>query len=738
MPAARPDADSAPRPPDRAGHRLAGVAWPLGLAISVALCALIPLLGNPNFYFYADTPEGAFGQWYELGQHVRAGNLPLMNPAVWMAGNYVAEGQWGLFNPFVLAVALAVSAAPDAVAISSAVKIVTLVIGALGAYTLAREVGASRAWAFVAGVGAPFAGFTLFMDASSWVTNQFVWAFWLWSAAAILAHARRGVGFWAPAVATYLLVTVGYLQGTVMLILFYVVSLGEAGVRRQWDRFGRIFLTGVAAGLVAFAVYLPGLLTSSVTTRTSSVKNDGFMVLTMTGLATAGTPSSAGPLSGWWGEFSDIPLLYIAWFLPLLALTVPSDWRGRTGASTVAIFTAVATLWAMGPSEMGPLRFPVRTMPWVATGVLVLGAVAWTARSQRRARSIQGLVAAWTLAGIGMWLTYATTPDQGRRIGLFGLVTLGGLAVGWWLLGAPARRARVLAAPLALAVVSVIVLGMQTRVYAPQLQSRADYPAATLAYQQAMPDAHGDGIVVGNPLELGDALFDSTIFGNSWYLEDQVSVQNVYTPVGFATYSQDLCLLYDGRTCPELATRLFETDPTTGLPLADLLSLDTVQVLATDGVTPAQLRALPTPAGWSVSSATDASLTWTREQPTAPAGAVTWSSPGVTVVEEDHGDLDVDLSVTAPQGGTVVLSRLAWPGYGVRGASLGAPLRGYLVTLEVPASPDPQSVTLSWRPPGWSAVLAAFAGFALLTVGASLWPLLPRHKMGPRRAAPVS
>jgi hypothetical protein len=65
----------------------------------------------------------------------------------------------------------------------------------------------------------------------------------------------------------------------------------------------------------------------------------------------------------------------------------------------------------------------------------------------------------------------------------------------------------------------------------------------------------------------------------------------------------------------------------------------------------------------------------------------------------------------------VVLSRLAWPGYRVDGATLGDPVRGYLLTVDVSDVAEGSTVTISFAPPGHLAligagVLAAVVGLA--------------------------
>lgn len=687
----------------------------------MALTAATATLFNPTFYFLADTAEGAYGQWFELGQQVRAGHWPLMNPDAWMAGNYVAEGQWGLWNPLVLLIGVLVSFGGNAVVVSTGVKLVFLAIGAVGFHLWARHLGAPVGWAVLAGFTAALAGQTIFQDAASWVTNLMVWAWFGWSAWALQRFStRQGSVFW-PIATTYLMITVGYAQGTLMLILLYAALLGDAAVRRHWDKALRLFSVGVVSGLFALAVFLPGLLTSSVTERTDEILNNGFMVLSLSGLATAATPASRGHLPGWWGDYAHVPFLYIAWFLPLVALVPSSVWRAhRRTLSALGVFAALVLVWSMGPSEIGPLRFPARSLPWLASSV-VAGLIVLLAAAAREAVPRRGsrLWLALSFMAFSAWVNIAAVPEAADRTYKFGLVTAVAIVGAWWLLGHADARVRTRLLPWLMVAVGVFLAVAQFRAFAPQLQSRSDVPVEVDSYLEATPPGAGDGIIVGDPLSLGSDLWDETAFGNAWYLVDDVRVQNLYTPVGFEAYSQDLCLAYDGRTCPQLVERLFAEDRTTGLMLVDLLSLDVVQVLASKEHPAGTLGSLPVPTGWSRAEVTDQAVTWVRDGSTGTAGGVVYASPGVEVTGyvSRPDEVTVQLGAVPAGGGQVAFSRLAWPGYEASGAQLADPLRGYLVVLDVPASAAGGSVALTFRPPGWMAVMAAMGAAVLLTVG---------------------
>lgn len=705
--------------------------WLLCVAVYVAAVGLVPLAFNSQFYFFADTPDGAYGQWYELGQQLRQGVWPIMNPAAWSAGNYLAEGQWGLWNPLILGIALFVSFSASAVVAATVVKIVFLVIGALGVYAVVRAHGGSRLWAAVAGSVAPFAGFTLFMDATSWATNLFTWALFAWAVAMMRVWIDRG-GAWIVAafISVYLLITVGYVQGTIMLVFFFVALLVESLARRDRTSFARVLGAGIPAGLVALAVYLPGVLTASVTARTSGIANDGFLVVSLTGLFSSSVPSGQVDLAGWWGRYTEVPLLYVTWLVPLVAF-VPWK-RLRTSAAPLTaliVFGVLATMLAVGPSELGPLRFPVRTMPWIALTVICLMALILSRSMGHWVFSRRRLLMAGALWLLPYWLAFSQMPQGWRRHAVFAALTaigLTALVLAWRRLSG--RRVTIATGSI-LAVLTAAIVAGQAYFYADTLISRVPYADDADAYTQGMPTGSGEGIVVGSPLGMPSEAFEETAFANMWYLTDHVSVLNLYTPVEFRAMADDLCLTYDGRTCPEAFSRLFEQDQASGERLVDLLSIDSVQLLASDGYTVDDLKALDVPSGWTRTWEGDYSVVLTRDAETPPVGSVSWASEGVEVqvVEDDPLSTTFKVQSVPADGGNVALSRLAWPGYSVDGAELGDPLRGYLTTVELDPETAGTEVTLRYTPPGWAVVLSAMAAAPILTAGVAVLAIVRRR-----------
>ena len=148
------------------GLRQSRVVPPLAVAVLVAAMALIPALRDHRFYLTDDSAAQFLPSWYHLGELLRSGQFPLLDPTLWAGGNIAAEALFGIWNPVLLATMVFVSLVPNLVVASVVVKTFFLVLLALGVYGLAREYDVPPGFAAVAAVTVPFAGVTLYFDAA--------------------------------------------------------------------------------------------------------------------------------------------------------------------------------------------------------------------------------------------------------------------------------------------------------------------------------------------------------------------------------------------------------------------------------------------------------------------------------------------------------------------------------------------------------------------------------------------
>lgn len=739
-------------------RRVRRIGWPIAAAAATLVFALARLAGNPRFYFADDTQLGSFGQWWQLGDLLRQGRLPLLEPSAWQAGNYLAEGQWALLNPLNWLIALGARACEDPVVFATVVKIAFLVLMTMGVYLLARSFTAARPWAALAAVLVPLCGFTVYMDAASWSTGLFNSALlpWVWWALRRAVEASRSPIPYL--VASYVLITFGYIFGVIVLVGVLVESLVRAVWMRDRGRIVRSLLASVWGAAWTVVVYLPGILTAPVTDRGSFVvRNWFFLNADLTDLAGAAGPTFTGTIRTWdgevrapegvlekgvmlWtGEVTDAPLVYIAWLLPFALLVLPMSRAALRRCIPLLAIGSAALVAVLAPSHMGPIRWPLRFIPYLALALLVLLAVAatrtkWGELSARRMRWTVALIAVLALVNLGNvpldWRGIVATAVAQLAL----LWAIRRVATRPW--REDARRFALVAG--ALGVTAVTVALQIVAMPATPLPGGAVPTVGEMrqVLSEADGESYGDAMVVGRASAgAGDpASWRERLLANLWYLSD-TDVSNLYTVLPYSEFVQDFCMDLRGETCGDGLSTLWSVDESTGERVSDLMGVSTVIAMR------ATYRDQPEPpAGWHLAEAGEHTWLFRRDEVLPAAGGVVWSGEGTEVSELEATDTSVSFRVdSVGSDGRVVLSRLDYPGYAVDGAAKAEPVRDWLLTVDVSGAAPGDVVTVRFLPPG----LPLLAGAALLGVlTAAGWlvarRLRPQGLSRPRGAAPTS
>jgi hypothetical protein len=681
-----------------------------GLVVAVALGGL--LLQDSRYFWYGDTPAAYYGWWYHLGDLVRHGHWSTIDPHAWAAGNFAAEGQWGLWSPLTIAIGLAATVAPNTLVLATLVKIGLAVVAALGVFRLVRSYHGSPVVALVAAVAAPMGGMTQYLDLPSWVAAETIWALLPWVWWALRRTMLLGANPLPVLALGYLEISVGYVFGTIMLVVVLASCLLDALLARGRAAFLRVLAAGVLLGLVALTVYLPGVLTASVTARSSTISGFGGKFTTdPLALFTSLLPTAA--LSE--GTNSVEPYMYVVWLLPMVLWLdwrrVRAGWRPLAGLLVVLVFTVAVV---EGPSQVGPLRWPVRMEPFLVEAVVVALAVAWSRFGLRRP-SRRRLW--WSLGWVGasgvVSLLRAPSHWDAHLVGV--LVVGAGLAAVWRLV----RDGDTVGVAACAAAFTVAGLAVQHGFYGTPPSPQRNAPTSLASYRTPLAGAVGDVLQVGR----SDLLLQSEphfrgdlLLGSAWYLNPH-SVQSTYTAINFGSYQQRYCTYYQGSSCARLLATLFSREPTTGRRRVDLLGVSTLLLIRADF--PRHTLHHPRP-GWRVAATTPNTVLWVRRHPVPGAGDVAWSSRGtaVTHVHASSGGTSFRVSAVPAAGGTVVLKLLDWPGYSTDVGSLVEPVDGYLVTVRLPAGSTGRVVHVDFHPPGWHLELAAWA---LALLGGAGW-----------------
>jgi hypothetical protein len=303
------------------------------------------------------------------------------------------------------------------------------------------------------------------------------------------------------------------------------------------------------------------------------------------------------------------------------------------------------------------------------------------------------------------WVLLAGVAVTVRAPGFWVAHLLGVLLVGAAVALAWLVVRRELGLPLAAAgggAVTLLAFGLQHVAFPDPPSPERNLPATVADYRTPLAGARGDVVVLGDMQTLVEehpAATRDLLVGSAWLLSPHL-VQNTYTAVSNGAYYHRYCMHYEGVTCPEALSTLFSREPVTGARRVDLLGISTIGLVRSDFGAPVLQHP---PRGWHVVASSHWAVTWVRDHPVPGAGRPVWTAPGTRVdrVATDDRGASFRVRSVGRHGGRVVLSRIAWPGYGTDTGSLAEPVDGYLLTLDLPRDAAGRTVHVRFDPPGW-------------------------------------
>ncbi|MFE4197823.1 hypothetical protein ACFRJ9_18355 [Paenarthrobacter sp. NPDC056912] len=683
--------------------------WGLVTAAIAAVASIIPRLFNPTFYYWDDMMQSFLPLWRHMGEEIRSGRFPLMEPGGWVGGNIVAEVGYGIFNPVNIVNSVIVSNFENLSLASYFIIVQFIALLGFGTYMLARDYGSNRPLALAAGVAIPFSGFTLFYEAARWPGGlmAFAWitVFW-WS---VRRYARRNTSPFLPFLLGFMTMTAGNPYGAIGVILVLGAVAIELMLMRHWRRLIPIVIVGALVGLTAVLVYFPLPLSSAVTVRQQSeILNDLFLSPDMSSLLTMSTSSMTPRINNFWAPIDNVPSSYLAWFvLPLLPWLDFRSFRDRSRQIfSIYIISGIYFLLTFAPSQVLVFRWPIRLIEYVYLGVIVLVAVIASAGLKTSAWK-QRLFITVAILAFGTYRAWSMVPGGGKWQIFTLAVTLGLVALavlGWRRFGY-----RGLAAVMVIG--TIATLGMQSRQFIPNnTVAGIGSPVDADTLRDATKNYKGNTIQVFNTMKITGEEFTGgrLLYGNQILNADVNNSMGRYSGISFITYVNALCMNYRGETCPAAYTELFKpASPDIDVTLADVLQVETVSVQKTL-IAPDQLDVAP---GWFIVESDETRTILQRESPLPYPGTVSWTSSGITV--EDSARSGNDEHITLSGGGSagkLTLARLAWPGYTVKVDGQAQTLTqgpAGVILVDVPAGA--KSVDITFTTPGLTMGLAAQA-----------------------------
>jgi hypothetical protein len=271
---------------------------------------------------------------------------------------------------------------------------------------------------------------------------------------------------------------------------------------------------------------------------------------------------------------------------------------------------------------------------------------------------------------------------------------------------------------VAVPLTAVILIGQLYHFPSNQNVTVYDFPTSL---EQIESDLGGQGLtlqIATAPVPSTEAYRD-VIFGSMQSVAGRPS-PNAYSGIGFAAMDKALCMLYNGQTCPELATSVFEPLPGDGRPLIDHLGVE--QVIVAKWTVPE----VETPPGWRVAREDEYVRVLVPEQTSDDAtGTVTSAPSGVSVTSEgpDAQGAETVAFAKGEQAAWITTQRLNWPGYRATSGDRPLSLRdgpGGLLQVELPQGVTEGEVRIEWTVPGAHVSRMAVVAAVLLTVALAL------------------
>jgi hypothetical protein len=695
--------------------------WPLAVVVVTAAYACLPYLAHPYFFQRGDTAAQFAPTWFNLGEMVRSGQWPpWLDPDAWAGGNYAAEALYGIYNPLNILVWLWMSAASDLMFATFVVKLVVLVALALGAYLLAREYGAAGWAAAVVATALPFSGFTLYWDAGSWPSGlmAFAYATWLWW---VLRRCLRGVTnpFWGFLVGV-LTVTQGNPYGTLAVVVVGFGLVVEGLLSRNRSGVVRLVLTGLCIAAFLPLVFLPLVETADLAVRSQQgalIENSGKLRPGIGDLFGLSSPTFVPDIRAITGPMR-VPATYLFWLvLPLLPWLRYGVLRERARElSGLGVITVIYLALTVGPSKLWLFRWPLRLVEYTWLGLAVVFAVLLSQGLQRthvRGRALGSLA---IVLGAG-YLAWAQRPEAARQAvaGVLIVLVLVAAVLAWvhW-------REKATAGLAALCILGTgAVLGLQVHAFGENASSRYWHlPRDVAAMQERFGDRDGRVMQFADlkplqqkhPRELVRAW--DTFLPGSMYQVAGVDAVNAYTGMGMRVFNRHFCMEYDGLTQPCGYANLWRESAVAGVPIADLMKIDTVVVQ------PEMAVGVEIPDGWTIAEQTDAVLVLTRDEPLPwPDSRLSWAADGIEVESAETDEPlheQVEISDTG-DGGQMIFAALGWPGWKAELDGKEVPVSRTkigMLMVDVPAGAS-GTLDVTYRPPGLNVGLAA-AGLGTL------------------------
>ena len=654
----------------------------ISATVVITVASVLMMYARNQRFFYRDDVEhqhiGIFTALHHNGYSINA--LGGFHKS-WFLSLITGEVQFGVFNP--------VSRARDWIAASGdnlarsamLIALMYLVIAAIGAYVAARALAISPSMSVAASLFCTFNVHLLYWDAGSWTPALIGFSWFAWFVAAVW-WTRRSIRF-APfiPIAGYLLVSAGWPHA---MIASGVVALAvglEQLFKRTWRTREALIYTAacVTTALVSSPVWVSAQVFAGWAARAPhGLFNDGFLTHQLDALILSFSPFVQPYVDGFAGQgFMFEPITYITWVLPLAVYWIVTSQTVRRLVRVDAIVAGIISVGMLGPSILGPTRWPFRFQPFAAFLVVMvamralqaaptsgkthtqfehswrwIAPVVWLALTALRPRLIPMLLTA--LLFIAIPLAHHIFLTYGQRVFAPLLVVSMVATTGWLMFASPSpampgdRNAP--ASRAAIANQYSVLSGHRVFALQSDLVGAMTIERKRGRFRKIPNDAFA---VTAKEMADGNIIQAANIDAEFVTGYSAMPPDHLETVLGMKVNEGSEVF---GWSTERTAPALFTVEPTTGKTWIELMGVTAVMVQRGQQQ---QWFDAAGPTGWSVSHEQPAWLLYTNSAATT-RNVVSYRDAGVVVTETSGR-----ASITSSTGGKVLLSRPITPGMNI-------------------------------------------------------------------------
>jgi hypothetical protein len=658
---------------------------------------------SPTFILHDDYESywAPFLFWF--GDKITLGLVPTIMGPGGIGLNYISEAQFGLYNPFVVSFALISNFFDDILFFSILFKAFILVMLQVGSSRVFKFSGANKFQSELFGFGLATSGYIMYMEVSSWTQSLFSMALTLVSLSFLIKPKKNKNDFLLAVFFLYLSFTIGYVY-TAFVNSIIVCLLFNWYRKSEFIKSFTVISSGVLSGLAIFAIYAPGLFSSSYTWRSSIYPNNSnFFTPNLGDLIGSTMLSMQQDLTTWGGPVTPNPTGYI--FMGIAAVAsffsakklLSAAFTGRLAISSLILFLLIS----LGPSDFGPFHWPGRYTPWLAFSSLWVLSIAQK-NSNLTKRN-------YNVAVIIIIIGFGRAVSLNPRNYLAHIISLT-ILIAFTMLYFELVKGRNVVKPLILITLFLGTITQHLYMNFTEVKGFAAYnsPSLKSSFNLEGIDLSLNTFQLadfGRVYEKGSNSGSRFFFGKQ---SDMVGLKqlNTGTAIGHRNLSYRYCATFNGSTCPEILNQITEKKYEGNNNLLDLM--DANQIIA-EPEYHFQLKELMPSVGWYMSSKDSWREVWRRIEFEPQDMVVNSRLANFQILKDrnfDNGVRKVTI-VTGNEftGDNIILSQLNYPKLfidsqrSVRVIPSTDQASNSFFVLAIPAGKN--SVEIEWEPPLW-------------------------------------